>query len=193
MKKTNTLENTNRLKKSNTFEKTNTLEKSDKFQILEEMLSEKEGQCVIWCTQLVTVDYLRTLLSTNYKVYVFTGALSHKQRETVVENFRGDKEGIFLATIQSAAEGLNLQTCNMMIFYEFSMVASVNEQAEGRCYRIGQKNNVLIYYLYAPGTIEEAILKMVRNKKDFNEFISENKKLTKDQINYLINNMNLKI
>ncbi len=63
-------------------------------------------------------------------------------KAAIVEAFREDAE-ILLAT-ESAAEGINLQFCSVVINYDLPWNPQRIEQRIGRCHRYGQKSDVLV-------------------------------------------------
>lgn len=68
---------------------------------------------------------------------------------------------------QSGSEALNLQFLHYWVAVELCYSYSTAVQARGRIKRIGQKNFMRYYYLLTDGTIEQAILKCLKNKGEF--------------------------
>lgn len=77
------------------------------------------------------------------------------------------KYDIVLCQWQSGAEALNLQFLRYWVSIELCYSYSTAVQARGRIKRIGQKRNMVYYYLQTTRTIEEAVLKCLKNKSDF--------------------------
>ena len=73
-----------------------------------------------------------------------------------------------------------------MVFNSFDWVTGNNEQAEDRAYRIGQNNDVNVYYQLFEDTISTRMWEMLRNKKDVISTIMGEKKLTDDEITDLL-------
>jgi superfamily II DNA/RNA helicase len=63
-------------------------------------------------------------------------------RAALVENFR-DNASILIAT-EAAAEGINLQFCNLVVNYDMPWNPQRIEQRIGRCHRYGQKFDVVV-------------------------------------------------
>ena len=59
--------------------------------------------------------------------------------------------------MQSGGYGLNLNFVNYVIFYENTFNYAHRLQAEDRCHRIGQQNNVIYFDLYCSLNIENHI------------------------------------
>lgn len=71
-----------------------------------------------------------------------TGSASADIRSALVEEFR-DRASIMIAT-ESAAEGINLQFCNLVVNYDLPWNPQRIEQRIGRCHRYGQKHDVVV-------------------------------------------------
>lgn len=71
-----------------------------------------------------------------------TGSPSADMRAALVEHFR-DHASIMIAT-EAAAEGLNLQFCNLVVNYDLPWNPQRIEQRIGRCHRYGQKFDVVV-------------------------------------------------
>jgi SNF2 family DNA or RNA helicase len=65
--------------------------------------------------------------------------------------------------------------------------AATNNQAEDRCHRIGQKNNVNIWYLISKGTIEEHILNITNTKRKLFDKVYNSELTLEDNQNILDN------
>ena len=71
-----------------------------------------------------------------------TGSPSADKRAALVEYFR-DEASIMIAT-EAAAEGINLQFCNLVVNYDMPWNPQRIEQRIGRCHRYGQKYDVVV-------------------------------------------------
>jgi len=71
-----------------------------------------------------------------------SGSPSANIRAALVENFR-DHAAILIAT-EAAAEGINLQFCNLVVNYDLPWNPQRIEQRIGRCHRYGQKFDVVV-------------------------------------------------
>lgn len=79
------------------------------------------------------------------------------------------KYDVVLCQWQSGSEALNLQFLHYWVAVELCYSYSTAIQARGRIKRIGQKNYMRYYYLLTDGTIEQSILKCLKNKSEFSE------------------------
>jgi hypothetical protein len=79
------------------------------------------------------------------------------------------KYDVVLCQWQSGSEALNLQFLHYWVAVELCYSYSTAVQARGRIKRIGQKSLMRYYYLLTDGTIEQSILKCLKNKSEFSE------------------------
>jgi ERCC4-related helicase len=71
-----------------------------------------------------------------------SGSVTADKRAALVDFFR-DEASIMIAT-EAAAEGINLQFCNLVVNYDLPWNPQRIEQRIGRCHRYGQKFDVVV-------------------------------------------------
>ena len=71
-----------------------------------------------------------------------SGSPSADMRAALVDHFR-DEAALMIAT-EAAAEGMNLQFCNLVVNYDLPWNPQRIEQRIGRCHRYGQKCDVVV-------------------------------------------------
>ena len=135
-----------------------------------------------------TIELVESILEQDKKVIVFTnftnslelllekfgkiavrvdGSCSQKERQFAVDEFQNnEKIKVFIGNIKAAGVGLTLTAGEVVIMNDLSFLPSDMAQAEDRAYRIGQKNNVLVYYPIFDNTIEGIIYDIVQKKKN---------------------------
>jgi superfamily II DNA or RNA helicase len=134
---------------------------------LEEVLAERDAVLVF--TQYVdTMDHLRDALRSTYggRVACYSGrggerwdgaAWTACGKESLKEAFRRREVAILLCT-EAAGEGLNLQTCGVLINYDMPWNPMRVEQRIGRIDRIGQAfDEILILNYFYRDTVEATI------------------------------------
>lgn len=128
----------------------------------------EQGEKVIVFTQYRdTVWNLQTELVKRKVGWVkLTGDDTAEERQAAVDAFQTDPaKSAFIANIQAGGVGITLTAASIVIFADMDWSPAVNEQAEDRAHRIGQKGTVNIYYYVATDTIEEDIMKMLAEKR----------------------------
>ena len=71
-----------------------------------------------------------------------SGSVTSDKRASLVDRFKDEAE-IMIAT-ESAAEGVNLQFCSLVVNYDLPWNPQRIEQRIGRCHRYGQKHDVVV-------------------------------------------------
>lgn len=89
-----------------------------------------------------SADIYRNWLQRHKGTDRITGSPTADKRAALVEYFR-DEASIMIAT-EAAAEGINLQFCNLVINYDMPWNPQRIEQRIGRCHRYGQKYDVVV-------------------------------------------------
>lgn len=95
--------------------------------------------------------------------YLHAG-LSVEERGALVEYFQRSKGVILVSSIEIGSVGLTLTSADTMVFAELTPSATQIIQAEDRIHRIGQRNNVNIYYPVTLGSIDYHLAKLIVRK-----------------------------
>ena len=81
---------------------------------------------------------------------------------------------MLVSQVQAGGTGLNIQSASVIIFCEPQIKPSIENQAIGRAYRMGQVRDVLVYRLLADDTIDESMLELLKTKQlQFDSFADE--------------------
>lgn len=124
-----------------------------------------------------TMDYLRGFLQSSFgsQLACYSGRGGELYRdhrwvvvpkEEIKKRFRNGEIKILLCT-ESASEGLNLQTCGVLINYDMPWNPMRVEQRIGRIDRIGQRySTVRIHNFYYDGTVEAKVYRRLRDRID---------------------------
>ena len=115
----------------------------------------------------------RILKKNNLKSALFTGSIENSKRSEIIKIFQNtSKLDILLCNGRIAGEGITLTKASIVIFINEAWNPSSNRQAEDRVNRIGQEQNVNIYYLRCADTIDEDLDSILKIKgKDELEFL----------------------
>lgn len=81
------------------------------------------------------------------KCVIYNGKMTIKQKDKSEKEFMTNPNvKVFIGNINAAGVGINLVAANKLVFNNMSFVPGDNKQFEDRIFRIGQKNDVDIYY-----------------------------------------------
>ena len=83
--------------------------------------------------------------------------------------YREESDSITLIQYQAGAHGLNLQKCRRIIYYSLPESSELFEQSRKRIHRIGQDKKCLYYILVCRGSVEERILKALKERRDYTD------------------------
>jgi SNF2 family DNA or RNA helicase len=127
-----------------------------------------ENHKIVFFTWFVkSANLLNERLSKKYNSLVITGETSLQKREEVIKKFQEDKAyNILIATISTCSFGLDFSMADVCVFVSRAYTPAVNDQAESRLHRSGQKNTVNVIILSCEGTIEERVNEILEEKKD---------------------------
>lgn len=126
---------------------------------------EQGGKVVVFTNFSSSLD----LLHEKYKKIsvVLDGRMSSTKKQESVDRFQtDDKIKVFIGNIKAAGVGITLTAAETVINNDLSFVPADHEQGDDRCFRKGQKNNVLAYYPIFENTIEMNIYNMLQKKID---------------------------
>lgn len=122
-------------------------------------------------------SYLKLLHEKLGDAAMLTGETKQGSRLAIVESFQAGKTKVLLANIQAAGTGLTLDAAGTVIFLDRAYTVTDNEQSEDRGVATTQESNqnTLIIDLVCTKTIDEKILKMVKEKKNITQIVNDYK------------------
>jgi SWI/SNF-related matrix-associated actin-dependent regulator 1 of chromatin subfamily A len=136
----------------------------------------KRNSCVKWLEEypenkLVVATYHKNTLEDLYTHFknesVFIdGGITGIKRQLAIDTFQKDSKIKFIFIQILCAPGLTLTAANATCTVEFAWSPSDHFQLEDRVHRLTQEaDSVFAYYLIAPETIENEIIKMIDTKQ----------------------------
>lgn len=104
-------------------------------------------------------------LAQEFKCKAIYGGVSSEERMNIVNDFQNNPETrVLVLNIKAGGVGLNLTAASTVLFVEEPWNPALKWQAEDRAHRIGQKNSVNIYTMYAVGTIDVDVFELLKEK-----------------------------
>lgn len=123
------------------------------------------------------------------RAVLINGAVSSGDRQRAVDRFNNDPScQVLVGNLQAAGEGINLQkACSAVAFVELPFTAATLLQFEDRVYRLGQKNNVSVYFFVASKTVDELLKNILISKiSRINKIVEDSKSDTLRDLVYLL-------
>ncbi len=141
---------------------------------IEELLSiveESSGKTIIWANYRHDIEAIKLALSKEYgmnSVGTYYGDTDEDERRRVVREFQDPDSELrfFVGNPKTGGYGLTLTAASIVVYYSNSFDLEVRLQSEDRAHRIGQTKNVTYIDLICPKTVDEKIVKALKDKID---------------------------
>tara|TARA_B110000285_G_C15107827_1_gene609114 strand:+ start:795 stop:2237 length:1443 start_codon:yes stop_codon:yes gene_type:complete len=145
--------------------------KSNRLDELLDVLSEAQGKVIIWANYQYDIKrILKTLQETvgPESVATYYGATPDEERQEIIKEFQDPNSPLkyLISNVQTGGYGITLTEASTVIYYSNNYDLEKRLQSEDRAHRIGQVNKVTYVDLVAKGTVDEKIVKALRNKLD---------------------------
>ena len=132
-------------------------------------IEECDGKIIIWANYRRDIENIKNALAEEYgmtTVATYYGDTEAEERQAIVEKFQDHKSGLrfFVGNPRTGGYGLTLTAAHTVIYYSNNFDLEVRLQSEDRAHRIGQTNKVTYIDFISPGTVDEHIVKALRNK-----------------------------
>ncbi|XP_022930385.1 probable ATP-dependent DNA helicase CHR12 [Cucurbita moschata] len=154
----------------NIWRKEEIIRASGKFELLDRLLPKlhRAGHRVLLFSQMTRLmDILEIYLQLHdFKYLRLDGSTKTEERGALVKQFNAPDSPVFMFLLSTRAGGLglNLQTADTVIIFDSDWNPQMDQQAEDRAHRIGQKKEVRVFVLVSVGSVEEVILERAKQK-----------------------------
>ena len=139
---------------------------------LEELVSiceETGGKVIIWSRFRHDIQQITRRLKKEFgedAAASYYGDTEAEERQEIVTRFQDPDDNLrfFVGNPRTGGYGLTLTAAKTVIYYSNNFDLEVRLQSEDRAHRIGQTSKVTYIDLITPGTVDEHIVKALRNK-----------------------------
>ena len=142
--------------------------KNNRLDELLDIVDETQGKVIIWATWTHYIEKITEALRRRFgpeSAAPYYGATPDEDRRAAVRDFQDPDHPLrFFISNKTGAYGLTLTQAKTMVYYSNSYDLEVRLQSEDRAHRIGQTSNVTYIDLVSPKTIDEKIIKALRDK-----------------------------
>ena len=133
------------------------------------VIDELQGKVIIWASYTYDIQQIAEALRDRFgpeSVATYYGATAQDERQEIIEKFQDPDNALsfFVGQPRTGGFGITLTAANTVIYYSNNYDLEIRLQSEDRAHRIGQTNKVTYIDLVTRGTIDEKILKALRNK-----------------------------
>lgn len=141
------------------------VDEGKKLVIFARFLAELEGIC----------ETVQKVLGSKYQYVRIAGDVPIGKRGPIVEQFQADPDTrVFVAQLDSCAEGVTLTAADTIIYYSVSFNAAKYAQSQDRIHRVGQRNTCTYIHLVVPKTIDEKVMNALEHKIDIAKTVTDN-------------------
>jgi len=135
---------------------------------LMDVLAETEGKAIIWANYQRDVNQIIRAIVKEYgpgSVVDYYGLTPQEDRQDNIRKFQNDNKCRFIVgTPQTGGYGITLTQANTVVYFSNGYDLEKRLQSEDRAHRIGQKKNVTYVDIICDDTIDEKIVKALRDK-----------------------------
>lgn len=143
---------------------------SDRINELMRIIEIVDDKVIIWCNFARDMELILAAIRKEYgrdSVVDYGGATSDAQRPRNINRFRTSPECKFFVSNQAVGgKGITLVEANAAIYYSNSFKLEHRLQSEDRIHRPGQRRTCTIIDIVAPRTIDQKIIRVLRQKTD---------------------------
>jgi len=143
--------------------------KNNRVSELMDILEEVEGKAVIWAHYRHDIEKIVEAISKKYgenTVVTYYGDTTTDDRQKAIKKIQ-DKDSpvrFIIGTPQTGGYGITLTGASTMIYYSNGYDLEKRQQSEARIDRIGQEKPMTYIDIMAEDTIDDKIVKSLRNK-----------------------------
>ena len=142
---------------------------SNRIKELLDICDEIQGKAIIWATWTMDIRSIAEALRDRFSVQAVAtlhGETPDSDRQQIVEDFQDRQSELrfIVGHPKTGGYGLTLTAATTVIYYSNSYDLELRIQSEDRAHRIGQTNKVTYIDLISPKTIDEKIVRALRNK-----------------------------
>jgi len=142
---------------------------SNRIKELLNVLEESSSKVIIWANYRRDIENIKVALQKEYgmtTVASYYGDTEAEERQEIVTRFQDPDSELrfFVGNPRTGGYGLTLTAADLVIYYSNNFDLEVRLQSEDRAHRIGQTNKVTYVDLITPNTVDEHIVKALRNK-----------------------------
>ena len=141
---------------------------SNRIKELMNILEETEGKAIIWANYQRDITQITENIEKQYgpgSVVDYYGLTAQEDRQDNIRKFQSDPKCRFLVgTPSTGGYGITLTAANTVIYYSNGYDLEKRLQSEDRAHRIGQKKNVTYIDIICEDTVDEKIVKALRDK-----------------------------
>jgi len=134
-----------------------------------DICEEVQGKVIIWATFTYDIQQIAKALRDRFgpeAVATYYGETPQEERQEIVRRYQDleDPLRFFVGQPRTGGYGITLTAANTVVYYSNSYDLEIRLQSEDRAHRIGQTNKVTYVDIISPDTVDEKIVKALKEK-----------------------------
>jgi SNF2 family DNA or RNA helicase len=134
----------------------------NKHQAIKDLLISTEDRVVVFYNFKKELEIIKNICETLEKPISYINGDG-----TDLKNYEIKNNTVTLVQYQAGASGVNLQKANKIIYHSLPLSSELWMQSKKRIHRIGQSRTCFYYYLITEKSVEEKILEVLKERRDF--------------------------
>jgi len=143
---------------------------------LVEVLRNHQGKAIVWANYQHSIEQVAKAVAAEFgpeSVVTYYGPTKGDARRAAIKAFQDPGSPVrFFVSNRTGAFGITLTQADLVVYYSNDYDREVRGQSEDRAHRIGQLKSVLYVDLRCRGTVDEKIIRALRDKKKLSELIT---------------------
>lgn len=139
---------------------------ADKINKLNELIESTNDRLIIFYSFKEELEVMKKLVDRS--ISIVNGEIKD------LSAYEAHSDSITFIQYQAGSMGLNLQKANKIIYFSLPLSAEQWMQSKKRTNRIGQERTCFYYYLLTKDSIDEAILEILQQRRDYTLALFEN-------------------
>lgn len=140
-----------------------------KWERLKDILEDSVGsqKVIIWSNFPDTINWIADKVRRHFpwaEVEAAHGRVSKADRADIKDRVKAGEVDVVVANPAIWGEGVNLQACTVMVYWDYHPSRVRWKQSQGRCHRMGQTKPVTIYRLLYRNSVDIKILHWLTEK-----------------------------
>ena len=136
-----------------------------------DILEETDGKVIIWANYRHDIQKIQSELERIYgeeSVGTYYGDIGQERRAEVIDKFQDKQDPLrfFVGNTQTGGYGITLTAASTVVYYSNNYDLEKRLQSEDRAHRIGQTNKVTYIDIVCERTVDEKIVKSLRQKQN---------------------------
>lgn len=132
------------------------------YEWIDNFLEGTDRKLIVFAHNVSVVD----ALASRYGNLRVSGRDEMEARQRSIDSFQNNPDSrVIVLNLQAGAVGITLTSASDVLFVQMGWTPAEHDQAEDRAHRIGQLNNVQVYYMLCAGTIDEDIYELIQQKR----------------------------